>query len=134
MHQNIEIDQDVIDTFNGIKMKGTNTYMVLKINEASRVVIEHVGAAGASWEEMCDKLPDDDGRYIVFDYKKKLDDGRVIARLLFTYWCPDSVKITRKVQLSSNKVPVEAKVPCQISIACSDRSDLEAAEVERSIK
>jgi cofilin len=134
MHQNIEIDPAVIETFNGIKMKGTNTYMVLKINEESKIAIEHIGEKGAAWDAMCDALPDDDGRYIVFDYKKKLDDGREISRLLFVYWCPDSVKISRKVQLSSNKVPVETKVPCQISISCTDRSDLEAAEVERSIK
>jgi Cofilin/tropomyosin-type actin-binding protein len=93
MHQAIDFDPAVIETFNGIKMKGAASYMILKIDDDFKVVIEQLGEVGASWDSMCDSLPEDDGRYVVFDYKKKFDDGRTVSRLIFLYWCPDGVKI-----------------------------------------
>lgn len=134
MHQSIAFEDNVNETFTGIKMKGDNAYMICKIDDDFKVAIEHIGEKGATWDAMCEQLPDDDGRYVVFDYQKKMDDGRLVNKLLFVYWCPDGVKITRKIQLSSNKVPIEGKLPCQISIACGDRSDLEATEIERNIR
>lgn len=129
MHQNIEIDPKVIDTFNSIKSNGTNSYMVLKVNEEPRVVIERIGELGETWDSMSEQLPREDGRYIVFDYKRKLEEGKAVSKLLFAYWCSFYVPISRKIQLSTIKDIVEAKVPCQISFTFNEKFDLEETEI-----
>jgi len=134
MIQAIDIDDAVKEAFSNIKMNSTHQYMICSIENKEKVVLESLGELGATWEEFCSKLPETEGRFCVFDYKKVMDDGRHINKLCFVFWCPDAAKITAKMVYSSNKVHVGQVFDCGINVACHDKSDLEREEIERHIK
>jgi hypothetical protein len=73
---------------------------------------------------MVGNLPKDGGRYIVYDFPITMDDGRKLTRLVFIYWCPEGVSIHNKMVVSSNKVVINGKLDCQLSISCHDSSDV----------
>ena len=135
MQQQIAFDEKIQETFNDIKMKSAHQYMICTINEAGdKLELESVGEKDADFETMAKALPDNEGRYIVFDYPKKDKDGICANRLTFIFWCPSGVPIKRRLVYSSNKSGVKAKLDCPCKVDCHDRSDIELEEVEKYIK
>lgn len=135
MQSHIQFDEGVIDTFTGLKMKSTHRYLVLKINDSGdKIVIDKLGEKAETFENMTDALPDDEGRYIVFDYEKNLDDGRQLKKLLYIFWSPDTASIKKKVLYSNNNGNIKSTFDLSINISCHDRSDIEQEEIDRRVK
>lgn len=42
--------------------------------------------AGA-WKEMVAHLPEGEGRFVLFDWRAKAPDGRILAKVLLVKWC-----------------------------------------------
>ena len=135
MQQQINFDEKVLETFNEIKMKSAHQYMICTINkDGDKLELESIGAKDSDFETMAKALPDKEGRFIVFDYPKKYEDGRCASKLTFIFWCPSGVPIKRRLVYSSNKSGVKAKLDCPCNINCHDRSDIELEEVDKNIK
>ena len=45
---------------------------------------------------MCDSLPADEARFVVFDFADVRPDGRQIKKLVLVKWCPDAVSFRIK--------------------------------------
>jgi hypothetical protein len=63
-------------------------YMIFKITDDKKFIeIEHKGEKGASFEDFCAKLPDNDCRYAVLDVEIATSSGATANKLIFVAWC-----------------------------------------------
>ena len=94
----MEVDPHVTTLFNEIKLRSTHSYVVLKItDDKKKIVVETRGApydhpsncTQAENEERYNEMKDGLGlepRYILFDFRFPLADGRHLQKLAFIVW------------------------------------------------
>lgn len=54
-----------------------------------------------SWNSMMKELPQDDARFILFDYTAKANDGRNVQKIILIKYCPDSANVNTKMLMGS---------------------------------
>eukprot|EP00949_MAST-11_sp_MAST-11-sp1_P003538 g3538.t1 len=104
-------------------------FHITKKNGMEVIDVDKVGEKNsdqdASWDEFCDNLPEDSGRYGVFDIRWTMDDGRLRDSVCFVGWTPDNCKIRQKMlygaTLESFKGQLEG---IKSTIVAHDQSDL----------
>lgn len=57
---------------------------------------------GLKLKELVKKLPDEDARYVVYDYPYQ-SGGRATSKLIFILWCPEKTKIKHRMVYASSK-------------------------------
>lgn len=129
------ISQDVLDGFEGIKA-GEYRYAIFKINSSNEISVDGYGSKGSSYADFIIQLPENEGRYAVFDYEYLSEDKVKFTKLVFFTWSPDTIKVREKVKYSSNASKLKAALK---GIACymvaTDSSELEESEIlERVMK
>lgn len=60
------------------------------------------GEQPAEFTDLIANLPQDDGRYIVYDYPYKGSFGPT-SKIVLVMWCPDNVSIKKKMLYASSK-------------------------------
>lgn len=58
---------------------------------------------------MLERLPQDDGRFALFDWSAKASDGRNIAKIVLVKWCPDTANVNVKMMLGSTHQTLKQK-------------------------
>lgn len=66
-------------------------------------MIDNIGGKDATWESFLESLPVDQYRYGVFDFEFKAHDGRLISKLIFINWTPDSSPIKGRMVYAAAK-------------------------------
>ena len=62
--------------------------MVFRITDDKKSIeLECKGEKGASFEDFCSKLPDNDCRYAVYDVEIATKSGASANKLIFVSWC-----------------------------------------------
>lgn len=91
-----------IKVFNELRKRKLR-YIIYKIDAAKGEVdvLESVGSG--TYDEFVAKLPEDDGRYAVYDYDYKSADGCAISKIVFITWVPDGAKVRVKMLYASSK-------------------------------
>ncbi len=83
-------------------MKKSLSYMVFEI-DGGKVHVKETAATGATWDEfkalVAGKVG---GCYAVFDYSLNLDGGRILNKLVFVSWVPDSAPVRKKMMYGSS--------------------------------
>jgi Cofilin/tropomyosin-type actin-binding protein len=70
-----------------MKLGHTYKYLVMKISDNNEEIeVEHEGGADAKYEDFTALLPDDDGRYAIYDFEFETDDGGKRNKLVFVLW------------------------------------------------
>lgn len=91
-------------------------------------MIDTLAERDATYESFVAKLPSDEGRFAVYDFP--FSDGTVKhEKLFFIYWCPETLKVSSKVLMSSNKTVVQNKFNCQIKYDADSKQEIEEAEL-----
>lgn len=83
------VDDEVITVFNEFKLRRepyNYKYIVYKIEDSTKIVIEHRGAPDASYEDFVNHLPADDCRYGLIDFNYTTEDGRSTDKLVLVAW------------------------------------------------
>ena len=83
-----------------------------------------------NWNAMVEKLSDDEGCFVVFDMRFE-HSGRTLYRPLLVSWAPDTLGITAKMMIGSNKESVKTELEgVQKSLHASDKDELTYAEAK----
>eukprot|EP00013_Stygamoeba_regulata_P029476 CAMPEP_0177645784 /NCGR_PEP_ID=MMETSP0447-20121125/9432_1 /TAXON_ID=0 /ORGANISM="Stygamoeba regulata, Strain BSH-02190019" /LENGTH=86 /DNA_ID=CAMNT_0019148287 /DNA_START=66 /DNA_END=323 /DNA_ORIENTATION=+ len=86
MASGIAVNEEVITTYQDLKLGKKIQYAIFRINEANTdVVVEKVQKEETSWDEFTGSLPKDDCRYAVYDFAFQVDGGQR-NKLLFVVW------------------------------------------------
>lgn len=84
--------------------KKQHRYLIMKVSDDNtEIVIEHTGARDESYTDFTSKLPKESGRYGIFDYDYKMDDGSSRDKIVFVLWAPDDAPIKAKMLYTSSK-------------------------------
>ncbi|KAL8115759.1 hypothetical protein AgCh_022312 [Apium graveolens] len=91
------------NSFMEMKWKKVHRYIVFKIDDKSKVVVDKVGAAGESYHDLAASLPDDDCRYAVFDFDFVTVDNCRKSKIFFIAWAPTASRIRAKMLYATSK-------------------------------
>ena len=85
----------------------------------------------AAWKEFCDKMPEDKGRFAVFDLRWQQDDGRKRDSVCFVAWTPDSCGVRQRMQYASSQEAFKGSLEgIKSTIVAHDQSDLNDSREE----
>ena len=91
--------------------------------------IDATGERGASYEDFCKELPENEPRYGVIDLDFETKDGRPTSKLIFISWNPDTGKIRDKMLYSSSKESIKSALNgVGIYINATDTAELDLEE------
>ena len=90
----IEIDSEITEKFNDMKLRSTNKWATFKIEKKKKIVLDKIAdpnktedkeADKACFEELKTKLTSEP-RYILYDFGFTNKEGRKINKLAFIFW------------------------------------------------
>ena len=110
MSSGVVANDEVVTTFNDIKMGHKHKYAIFKINDDFTEVVVETTSNDASYDNFIAALPPKSCRYVVYDFDFKSDDGGDRSKILFIVWAPDSAKIKEKMLITSSKDAVKKKL------------------------
>ena len=108
-------------------------YIVFKITDDKKFIeVEKKGEKGASFEEFCGTLPDNECRYAVLDVPITTKSGAETSKLIFVAWSDDNASIKPKMLYASSKDALKkALTGINEEYQATDRSDLDFAEIKK---
>ncbi|XP_020607097.1 cofilin-like [Orbicella faveolata] len=143
MSSGVGVDQNVIDAFNDTKLKKRHAYVVMKIRDKKKIVVDRLG----------DKLPQNctqsrnedifndmkrkfgnEPRYILFDFCYTRPNQSVAQKLVFISWCSDEVSVGEKMIYASSK---DALKKCFTGLTtefqCTDPTEFQHSELVKEL-
>eukprot|EP01105_Mastigella_eilhardi_P021453 TRINITY_DN5193_c0_g1_i1.p1 TRINITY_DN5193_c0_g1~~TRINITY_DN5193_c0_g1_i1.p1 ORF type:complete len:148 (-),score=61.30 TRINITY_DN5193_c0_g1_i1:48-491(-) len=105
MTSGVKLGDQVVSTFNEMKLRQSSRFLVLRVKDFAEVVVEK-GAARtrdcrADWAAFVAALPRDDCRYGVFEFdfvKEGEGEGEGDrSRIVFVLWSPEGSKVKARV-------------------------------------
>jgi cofilin len=126
MASGIEVTDDVVQTYNEIKLGRKYRYVIFKISDDyTQVVQEKTGPTSETYEDFVGCLPSDECRYAIVDYDYKTADGRQSSKILFVVWAPDNAPIKAKMLITSTKDAVKKQlVGIGVEVQATDFSEI----------
>lgn len=79
----------MINSFNEFKLRRepyNYKYIIYKIQDNSRIVIDQTGGPDATFDDFVAQLPADDCRYGLIDFDYTTEDGRTTDKLVLIAW------------------------------------------------
>jgi len=139
MSSGLEVHSDCIDAFGLMKQKKTqNRAILFKISDTKtsiivdKIILKDGTDQQTQYEQIIGELPEDEGRYIVWDLLIAGKSGTENDKLVFMSWCPDKSNIKAKMIFASSKDALKKKLMMPNSIDCADKDDCDYKEVIKS--
>lgn len=133
MASGVNVDPNVKEDFNSIKLGHKYTYMVFKIEGESLIKTER-SVKESTYDEFKDSLPKNECRYIVYDYKYTLEDGAKRDKLLFIHWAPDTAKTRDKMVYASSKDAIKKELIGVVEIQANEISEVDESVIKEKVK
>ncbi|KGG51727.1 hypothetical protein DI09_28p80 [Mitosporidium daphniae] len=132
MSSGINVDDSCLVAFDELKKNSKHTYLQFKISEKrTKIVVEELVKPAATFEEFVANLPEDDGRYAVYDLEYKLSDTDGLRKkILFISWIPDSAVTGQKMTYACSKDALKSKLlGIALDIQANCKEDLEYSSI-----
>jgi cofilin len=111
------------------KIKKAQRFYVYKIVDKKIIKIDYAGPRDATYDDLLEKLPENEPRYVLIDLDFKSKDGRPTSKLVFISWNPDTGSIRSKMLYSASKESIKNALPgVGIHINATDRAELDLDE------
>ena len=103
------------------------------IKDEKEVIVEEAAAPESSYDSFLAKLPEDDCRYVVYDYEYEKDGGKRNKILLIT-WAPDTAKIKPKMLYTGTHRSLKQRlVGVQVEIQATDSAEISEEAVQEKV-
>ena len=133
MVSGIEPTEEQREIFEKLKIDKIHRYFVLGLNkDRNGLDTIEIGARDSNLKDLVDKLPNDDCRFIIFDFEFKTKEKieRETSRLLLICWAPDAAPTKIKVPFISSKAALTGNFTgIQKNIQASDKGELDFEEL-----
>lgn len=123
----ITVPDEIINAFNLFKLNKTNyQYITYKIDGDEFVVDMQVEKEdGKTFEDFTGTLPENEPRFIVYDYHYETTDGRPADKVVLITWCPDTAPVRQKMKAASTKDAVKSAFGgISVDVQATDFSEL----------
>lgn len=128
--------------FNRFKLQNSQKgekrrYLIFRIQD-EKIVLTKEGHEDETWGDFLEALSevDNDGAYGIFDFHCRTDDDRILMKVLFVAWSPDTLPVKPKMLYSSSREQFKSELGSGIaySIQATDISDLDEEEITEMVK
>jgi len=127
-----------IELFESVKTDRKNRALSLKLNDDKNALeLDFVEGRDFTLEQLAEKLPNNDCRFVVFDFEYKTFESppRDTSKLLLIMWNPDNASIKVRVPFTSTKGDVKASFAgIQKDIQASDVSFLDYEYLRKEVE
>ena len=133
----VTVEDKVLNEYLAIKMKHVYSYIQMKISSDKTTIVldKTVPAEEDNFEAFVSQLPEQEGRYAVYDFPCKLENGTERKFLIFFQWCPDAAPVRPKMLFASSKDALKKKLEgVFMEFQASELADLKVEEVEAKIR
>mmetsp|Transcript_31080 Transcript_31080/g.88711 ORF Transcript_31080/g.88711 Transcript_31080/m.88711 type:complete len:139 (+) Transcript_31080:68-484(+) len=122
----VAVCDEVVESYQNLKLGHKHKFVVFKLNDdLTEVVVDFVADANATYDDFVGKLPENDCRYIVYDFEYDAGEGKR-NKILFVVWAPDTAKIKSKMLYASTKDSVRKKlVGIGAEVQATDLSEID---------
>lgn len=120
-----------MSVFMDLKKKRKYRWIVYKIDGERKVVLECTGEPSASYESFCEKLPEHDCRYGIYDHDYTDVEGCQKSKIVFFAWSPDTAKVKPKMLYASSKDAFRRLLDgIHFEIQATDASEVDIAAIQ----
>lgn len=128
----VAVEDNCTQLFMDLKKSRKYRYILYRIDlDSMTVIVEATGAQDASYQELIDKLPENDCRYAVYDYDFENDEGCKKSKIVFLAWSPDTSKVKAKMLYAASKDNFRRQLDgVHIEIQGTDLSEVELKEIK----
>lgn len=131
----VSIQDRVVSEFNNIKLKHMYRFIQLKITDNLKEIEVEKTVESCSYEEFIGQLPQDDCRYIVYDFQFNVGDAGQREQLIFIVWCPDTSNIKKKMLYAASKDALRKKlVGINHEVQATESAELDEKEIQEKLK
>jgi len=107
----VGLTKDVVDTFEELKLGKKLAYVLYRFTDDSKQIttedkVEKVASKTPKeqYEEFIEKLPENQCRYVVYDFTYDLPNGEGTRnKILLITWSPDNAPVRNKMLCASSK-------------------------------
>jgi len=134
MASGITATDDCVVEYEKFKLQNSSAapkraFIVFRI-KAEKIQLCEQGAADASWDDFLNVLTSNpkDGAYGIFDFKASTVDGRLLQKIIFVAWAPDSgLPIKQKMMYASAREPFKSQLGSGLAyvVQATDLADLD---------
>ncbi|MFB6580511.1 actin-binding ADF family protein [Streptomyces sp. NPDC056402] len=129
MSSGTQVEDSVIDAFKELKTKKTNTVFYRLSDDLSTIVPDYQGKL--THDELLEKLPRNEPRYVVYDLTYSKGEGEVQrGKIVLISWCPEGTKTQQRMVHSSSYNTLRSTLDgVHMYVQASDLSDVEYDEL-----
>jgi len=133
MSSGVVCDAACTKAFDEMKIRKQSKFLIFKISDDKKsIVLEHSGAADASFADFCAKLPDAECRYAVLDVKINTKSGAEADKLIFVAWSDDNASVKPKMLYASSKDAIKKTLSgINEEYQATERGDLDEDEIKK---
>lgn len=120
-----------------LKLRKKYRYIIYKLNDDNTsIVIEKKVESCDKYETFLGELPEDDCRYVVYDFEFEKSPGEGIRnKICFIVWVPDTSKVRQKMLYASSKDAIRKKLAgIATEIQATDMSEVSHDAVLEKVK
>ncbi|KAF3903224.1 Cofilin [Dactylellina cionopaga] len=88
--------------YHEFSVKKQHTYIFFKLSDNFKHVVLDKVSANSVYDDFIADLPDDDCRYVLYNFPFQGEDGEDMNKILFILWCPDSVELKSRMIYTSD--------------------------------
>ena len=106
----LEATAEVVDAYNQMKMKRAHRWIIFKVEDDKRIVVDSVGEPTSTFADFVEKIPKSEPRYATYDLLVTHKDGRKESKILLILYAPDSSPTKSKFLYASGKESLKKKI------------------------
>ncbi len=123
-----DIDPELIKKYEEMRFEKKPQGMILKIDEENLILEKHTTEP---FEEMVASLPDNEPRYILYDFPMKDRVGLDDTRMLFLFWMPMESPVRLRMQYAGAKSLINTKFNgISVQLQEDEKSSLTAERIK----
>ncbi|GAQ84988.1 Actin depolymerizing factor [Klebsormidium nitens] len=128
----VGVEDDCKLKFLDLKNKRAYPWIIFKVDDAKGiVVVERLGKADEDYEVLRAALPENDCRYLVYDYNFVTEDNCQKSKIFFIAWSPDTSPVRRKMIYATSKDRFRRELDgVQLEIQATDQTEIDIDELK----
>ncbi|KAI8374724.1 uncharacterized protein BYT42DRAFT_577411 [Radiomyces spectabilis] len=103
MSSGVAVNDKCLETFQELKLRKKYTYIMYKLSDDNTEIVIDKTAESASYDDLLNEVPENEPRYIVFDFEFEKSGEGMRNKIVFINWTPDSARIKSKMLYASSK-------------------------------
>ncbi|CAN6345008.1 unnamed protein product [Urochloa humidicola] len=125
---NVDVDDECKLRFLELKDNRTHRFIIYKIDEEQKVVVEKVGESVLNYDDFAATLPANDCRYAIFDYEENCQNHKIF----FIGWYPDTARVRSKMIYASSKDAFKRELEgIQVELLATDPTEIGLDVIQR---